>query len=497
MAASTRALTSAGPAARWPAQAHTIVRMPRPPAAAPVAVAILLALVASLVTIAPVAADTPATTSSASPAAVVTPVLSARRVPGLLAAHQADVALRAALEPILSRSTPDTCLTVQGTGRTIERVNGDKPLTPASLQKLLTATAVLDRLGEDGLVTTRAVAEAGPEQGVLDGDLWVVGSGDPLLATTGYLSTFDEPDEPYNDFAKLADAIEEAGITEIRGRIVGDESKFDAVRYLPSWPKRYIADNEVGPLSSLMVNDGYTGLSQDPEAPASDRRPGDPAQLAAETLTSLLEQRGVGVAESPSTGVAPGDATTIASLDSLPMSTNVREMIRQSDNTTAEVLVKDLVAGDGEPGTTEAGVAAVQETLSRLGLPTAGSVTTDGSGLDLGNRVTCDLMAAALDELGADSSVSADLPVAGETGTLRKRMRGTAAQGKVRAKTGTLREVNALAGFVESASGEVLTFALIINGSLPTALTLTDQVGVALAEYGEGVSLAQLSPASG
>ena len=102
----------------------------------------------------------------------------------------------------------------------------------------------------------------------------------------------------------------------------------------------------------------------------------------------------------------------------------------------------------------------MQETLSRLGLPTAGSVTTDGSGLDLGNRVTCDLLAAALDELGADSSVAADLPVAGETGTLRKRMRGTAAQGKVRAKTGTLREVNALAGFVESASGEVLTFAL-------------------------------------
>ncbi len=171
-------------------------------------------------------------------------------------------------------------------------------------------------------------------------------------------------------------------------------------------------------------------------------------------------------------------------------------MLRRSDNTTAEVLLKVLAAHDGQLGTTEAGAADVQDTLHRLGLPTAGSVTTDGSGLDLSNRVTCDLLSAALDHQGPDSSLAADLPVAGESGTLRKRMRGTAAEGKVRAKTGTLNEVSALAGFARSASGEDLTFAFVINGSLPTALTLSDQVAVALAEYGKGVSLDALGPAS-
>jgi D-alanyl-D-alanine carboxypeptidase/D-alanyl-D-alanine-endopeptidase (penicillin-binding protein 4) len=258
--------------------------MPRRPAAVSIAVAVLLAL-ASVSLVAPAAgADQPSTgTQTNTPAAstagpsVVTPVLSARRVPGLLAAHQADVALQAALEPILAQTTPSTCLTVQATGRTIQSVNGDLPVMPASTEKLLTATAVLDRMGEDGTVTTAAVAASGPDQGVIDGDLYVIGAGDPLLATTGYLSTFDEPDEPFNDYAKLADAIKEARVTAIRGQVLADESKFDAVRYLPTWPKRYITANEVGPLGALMVNDGFTGLSLHPDQPASVRRPGDPA----------------------------------------------------------------------------------------------------------------------------------------------------------------------------------------------------------------------------
>jgi D-alanyl-D-alanine carboxypeptidase/D-alanyl-D-alanine-endopeptidase (penicillin-binding protein 4) len=200
------------------------------------------------------------------------------------------------------------------------------------------------------------------------------------------------------------------------------------------------------------------------------------------------------VGGAPGTGVAPDGATTVASLDSLPMRTNVREMLRRSDNTTAEILLKGLAVDEGQLGTTEAGAAVVQDTLDALGLPTAGSITTDGSGLDLSNRVTCNLLSAALDHQGPASSMADDLPVAGESGTLRKRMKGTAAEGKVRAKTGTLNEVSALAGFARAASGEDLTFAFIINGSLPTALTLSDQVAVALAEYGKGVSLDALGP---
>ena len=371
------------------------------------------------------------------------------------------------------------------------------PVMPASTEKLLTATAVLDTEGGDGTVTTAAVSTATPDQGVIDGDLYIVGAGDPLLATTGYLSTFDEPDEPYNDYAKLADAIKDARITEIHGNVVADESKFDSVRYLPSWPKRYITASEVGPLGALMVNDGFTGLSVHPEQPASDRHPGEPAQLAAETLTSLLAERGVTVTGSSMTGAAPDGAATVASIDSLPMDTNVQEMLRRSDNTTAEVLLKGLAVHAGQLGTTEAGAAIVQDTLKRLGLPADGSVTTDGSGLDLSNRVTCDLLSAALDHQGAGLEAGRRPP--------RRRAVGHPAQadaGHLGRRQGPGQDGHAQRGvrprrLRPSASGENLTFAFIINGSLPNALTLSDQVGVALADYGKGVSLADLSPRSG
>jgi len=171
-------------------------------------------------------------------------------------------------------------------------------------------------------------------------------------------------------------------------------------------------------------------------------------------------------------------------------------MLRRSDNTTAEVLNKDLGALDGSPGTTAGGAKVVDETLTELGLPTDGLVTVDGSGLDLGNRVTCDLLVAALDHQGPRSALADDLPVAGKTGTLRKRMKGTAAEGKIRAKTGTLNDVSALAGFATAASGEELTFAFVINGTLASSMTLGDQLGVALAQYGAGISLDQLGPRS-
>ena len=465
-------------------------------------IAVLTALALSVVAVGPASAQPGTTTTTAAPAptsaagGTPTPVLSARRLPGLLAAHQADAALQAALAPILAQVTPTTCLTVHASGRSVAASNGDLPVMPASTEKLLTATAVLDRMGPDGKVTTAAVSANAPDGGVVDGDLYVIGAGDPLLATTGYLSTFDEPDEPYNDYAALADNIKAAGITEIRGNVVGDESHFDSQRYLPSWPKRYITASEVGPLGALMVNDGFTGLSATPETPATLRKPGDPAPLAAETLISLLRERGVQVGGSATTGTAPSGAATVASLDSKPMSVNVSEMLRRSDNTTAEVLNKDLGALDGSPGTTAGGAKVVDETLTELGLPTDGLVTVDGSGLDLGNRVTCDLLVAALDHQGPRSALADDLPVAGKTGTLRKRMKGTAAEGKIRAKTGTLNDVSALAGFATAASGEELTFAFVINGTLASSMTLGDQLGVALAQYGAGISLDQLGPRS-
>jgi len=424
----------------------------------------------------------------------MTPVLSARRLPGVLAAAQADARLRAALAAIVATSTPATCVTVHAGSRVVERINGDQPVMPASTEKLLTATAVLDRLGGDTKVSTSAVTVATTTDGVIDGDLYIVGGGDPLLTTSGYTTTFEEPDQRHNDYAKLADAIKAAGITKIQGNVLGDDTKFDTQRYVATWPARYIRTGEIGPLGALTVNDGFTGLSRTPDVPTNNRQQGEPALLAAETLISLLAARGVAVTGGPSAAKAPDGATAVASLDSLSMADTVGEMLRSSDNTTAEILLKDVAAHDGAPGTTAAGAKDVQDTLARLDLPTNGSVTIDGSGLDVGNRVTCDLLVGALDHQGPTSTLAGDLPVAGETGTLRKRLRGTPAAGNVRAKTGTLNEVAALAGFAHAASGADLSFAVVVNGVSPVAVAITDEVAIALAQYGAGLSLDAIGP---
>jgi D-alanyl-D-alanine carboxypeptidase/D-alanyl-D-alanine-endopeptidase (penicillin-binding protein 4) len=443
-------------------------------------------------------AATATTTTEPAPATpqptLSTPVLSARRLPTLLAAPAADTQLLNALGPIVAHANPTSCLVVKLDGRTVDDVRGSLPLMPASTEKLLTASALLSKVGADATTQTVASTTAQVHDGVLDGDLYLVGGGDPLLETTGYQPSQEDPNEPYNDFAKLAAAIKAAGITSIHGNVVGDESRFDTTRYVGSWPGRYITAGESGPLSALMVNGGFTGLTDHPDTPSADRQPGNPPQLAAATLVTLLRQRGVQVTGSGGTGHAPSDARTVATLHSLPLSSELLELLRRSDNTTAELLAKQLGRIVEGHGSTEDGAKAVQSTLAAMGMPMQGSHTVDGSGLDIGNRVTCDLLTALLDHAGPNSVLAHSLPIAGRTGTLRFRLGGTVADGRVAAKTGTLDAVNALAGYAHSVSGQTLTFAFIINGPSPTGSGVLDQAAVAITRYGAGLSLADLGP---
>jgi serine-type D-Ala-D-Ala carboxypeptidase/endopeptidase (penicillin-binding protein 4) len=237
-------------------------------------------------------------------------------------------------------------------------------------------------------------------------------------------------------------------------------------------------------------------LTENPEVPSSDRQPGNPPVLAAATLITLLRERGVHVSGAAGAGQAPATPHTVATLDSLPLSDILTEMLRHSDNTTAEMLNKVLGVTVSGSGTTAAGANAVQSTLTKLGLPTKGTTTIDGSGLDLSDRLSCNLLTAVLDRNGATSELAGELPVAGRSGTLRDRLKGTPAEGKVMAKTGTLDNATALAGFAKAASGQTLTFAFLLNGPQPAVCNCApmDQVAIALAQYGSGISLASLGP---
>jgi D-alanyl-D-alanine carboxypeptidase/D-alanyl-D-alanine-endopeptidase (penicillin-binding protein 4) len=430
--------------------------------------------------------------------AVRAAVLSPRRVPRLLADAVATAHLHAALDrvlrdPELGAGRDDSCLVVSRAGEILYDQRADRALTPASTFKLLTAAAALRKLGPDSHMTTRAVAVAAPRDGVLAGDLFLVGGGDPLLGTADYEASFKDQPRLFTDLAQLADDITKAGVRAIDGRVLGDESRFDTQRYVPTWKPIYAIDGDVGPLSALTVNDGL--VQWKPKAVPTPV----PAGHAAALLTDLLRARGVTVAGEPGEGTAPRGTTTVASLPSLPLKQLVGEMLIHSDNESAELLTKELGHRFGKSGTTAAGVDVIRATLTADGLDLRGVVASDGSGLDPADKVSCRLLHALL--TGPEKAVrDAGLSVAGRTGTMFDRFKGNPAADRLRAKTGTLEGVVGLVGLIDplGAKGPPLDFAFLAN-SLPRpsesrGKRMQERLGAALATYPDAPTPESLAP---
>jgi D-alanyl-D-alanine carboxypeptidase/D-alanyl-D-alanine-endopeptidase (penicillin-binding protein 4) len=357
-------------------------------------------------------------------------------------------------------STPKaSCLMVQEGGTVLYERNPDLPVTPASTMKLLTATGVLLRIDGASRLRTRLVAPAGPDpSGTLTGDVYLVGGGDPLLATGAFAGHFTRP-RRHTPIEPLADALRAAGVTRITGRVLGDDSRYDRERYLPSWPASYAADHEAGPLSALLVNDGASSWSATRETPMAD-----PAVGGAEVVVQLLRERGITVDGGAGAGVAPANPVELAGVDSATIGEIVHSMLLDSNNNAAELLLRELGLRVLGQGTTGAGRQVVLDTLAGLGLPMTGVVMADASGLDRGNRVTCRLLTALLTSSPVAAFVESGLPVAARSGTLLRRFGGTPVAGRLRAKTGSLRGVAALAGYADGASGRRLTFAYELDG---------------------------------
>ena len=431
-------------------------------------------------------------------ASPVTPVLSARRVPELLAAPQADAALVTELQAIADRQPGVSCLVVASGGRTILLDDPDLPLAPASLTKLVTAVAALEVLGPDHVFRTRVVAEAEPVDGVVE-QAWLVGSGDPLLATSDFVSSFENQPQTATLVEPLAEALTAAGVTSI-GTLTGDGTRYDADRYPDAWPERFIDQDQSGPLSALSVNDSWETFPPLPDLDEPDETPAeDPDEHAARVVAGALGAGGVSVGATAS-GAAPETATVeLAVLESPPLSDVVGQLLRESENHTGELLLKEIAVAHGRPGTTAEGVQIANGVLAELGLPVGGSLVVDGSGLGDDNALSCALVVAILDRSGPDSAIGRGLPIAGETGTLHDRFLGSDAAGRLFAKTGSLNQVTALAGFVDTVGGARLTFAWIVNTpgddlADENDLALQDDLAEALVSYPQGPPLTELGP---
>ena len=227
---------------------------------------------------------TPRSTGVAPTSQLVTPVLSARRAPELLARPVAARAVKAAVDPVIAKFPATSCVLVTDGTTQLASSGADTPLAPASNTKLLTATAALDVLGADTKLVTKVESATPPKGGTVTGDLFLVGGGDPLLSTATSAALTAHGKEPTSSMEALADQVVASGVRTVTGSVVGDGSRYDDVRTAPKWPQRYITDGTASNLGALMVNDART---IDPIKPGGTSGPAPDPALHAATVNVL------------------------------------------------------------------------------------------------------------------------------------------------------------------------------------------------------------------
>ncbi|MHB0936947.1 MAG: D-alanyl-D-alanine carboxypeptidase/D-alanyl-D-alanine endopeptidase [Armatimonadota bacterium] len=414
--------------------------------------------------------------------------------------------------------------------------NANTPFIPASNAKIITAMLALEYLKPEYHFTTRLLTRGTRADGVLDGDLYLQGGGDPSLKSAD-LQTMAR---------LLVAGDEERGIPPLKkvtGRLVLDASFFPGNKPLlgKGWEKGDLTWYYATPASALSCNrnavkitvrggkagtkaavtlDPPTGIltiinqavtsskvrtgSVDMSRSGSVVRitgrvaPGaelseevsvpDPARYTAEQLRAALKGLGVTIGEVAIGTSDPQNMQVLVEHNSAPLGELVAGMMKDSDNMYAEQFYWTLLALYSlEKPLDERYMALMGDFLNHSGLICWGMKLADGSGLSRLNKITPSTVARFLAYMVSTSNFEPfyqALPIAGEDGTLKKRMRETAAAGNARAKTGTMRSVSSLSGYVTTASGERLIFSIMCNGyrnSSTAARKLQDDIVVYLA----------------
>ena len=419
-------------------------------------------------------------------------------------------------------------------GDTLFSQNADAMMQPASTMKMYTSAVALDRFGPDFTFHTPVLHDGTiAADGTLNGNLYLRGVGDPSLSTR-----FWHDDNPMDELARQ---IAAKGIKRVHGDIVGDATAFDDQLVPDGWKTSYLGASYAARVSALSLNENLVWVAVQPNGgkaqvtlePAStaipvsssvtlsggtggrisaSRRPDgtiavrgsigsrsgplkyslvvdNPPLFTTGALRASLQKAGITVDGQTRLAATPSGATEIAAVASPPLAQIIGEMDRESINVVAELLFRAAAhASLNQPGSAETGLANLREFLTKkVGAPANVADVADGSGLSTLDRVTPRSMVELLGyahraEWGP--VFHAALPVDGESGTLKRRSKGTPARGNLHAKTGTTNTVAALGGFVTAKNGEVLAFSLIYNGADRwNAKSAMDQIGATMAEF--------------
>lgn len=368
---------------------------------------------------------------------------------------------------------PDIALSVvDASGAVVHEANA-KPKAPASTMKVLTALVAVDVLGPERRFLTRVV------RGAAAGEIVLVGGGDPLLQSTA--SGPVPGAATLTDLARLtASALGGAKATPVTVRF--DTSLYPAPAWNPDWGAEF--KWSVAPIQALIVDHARPD-------PTSLARTPAPAAHAAKVFAALLSARGLRATPAGGTKARP-DAPVLASVRSLPVSAIAEHALAVSDNDAAESLLWQAALARGRPAGFASSRAVLTAELKARGLWSDGMGVADGNGISARNRVSPTALARAI-RLAVQQprlrSILTGLPVAGATGTLAARFTSPEAapgRGVVRAKTGSIATVDALAGYLVNADGAVLTFAFLLNNTPADgrAATWLDQASAVVASCG-------------
>lgn len=431
-----------------------------------------------------------------------------------LSARQTAAIAKILADPIVKNAQVAAKIQHLASGRVLFANTPDKICVPASTNKLITGAAAYALLGPEYRFKTVVKADGLPDKnGVIHGNLYIVGGGDPTLTL--------------EQVWKLVHGMRIAGLKSVKGDLVGDDTFHDAVRFYPEWGKQSHRAYHA-PLGALSVNFNTVGFWVRPGAapglPARitfDPQPSDlkvsgsietvegsgnrtfltfgaqaasvngqlglnarpaptfhsirdPLPFALGTIRDMMAEAGITVTGQLRAGVAPKGRVTLHVHESDELSAIVRHLFRFSNNFTAEQILRTIGAERaGAPGSREKGAAVVTEWLNSKGILHDGVVYFDGSGLARENQQSATSLVNLLKHVAAEPRFFPEYlnaqPVARVNGTLRYRFKNSPLEGRVRAKTGLLNGVVSLAGYCYDARNELYAFAVLVNNYQPTA----------------------------
>ena len=428
-------------------------------------------------------------------------------------------------------------------GDTLYSRNAGKLFMPASNQKILTSAVALAQLGPEYRYRTSFVAHGPIADGVLQGDLGIVGRGDPSVSD--HMMT-----DAMAPLRAIADSVAARGIKRVRGKVVAEGNAFpDAVLGF-GWSWDDLEDDYSAATDELLFNEGFTNIVVRAGARPGDSltietrptrrwprvrtaastvapvprgadstvlRPSlavrkdtltgdvlvtgtiaaldsatlvvthrDPGAAFVAAFREALADRGISVGDE---AVPPVANDTIATLVSPPLRDILPPFMKPSQNQIGEMLFKTLGLERGRTGTAAAGRRVVEEQLKTWGASEMGFVVRDGSGLSRYDYVSPETIIRVLDAMRRDTAFMVfynSLPIAGVDGTIRSRMRGTPAANNLRAKTGSVAQARSLSGYVRTLDGDTLMFSILANNwNVPAAVVTraADSISARLASY--------------